>query len=175
MKYALVTTSNGITDDVKFYENEEQALRALDRYVKDMNPEHDDAGVYGPDGLVAGAENLLDENKQYVENFIEYLLKPAHEEKPIHIIGNPRHEHGFMVASPDAPLGYSDSAAALSDLGQMRKDYGSHLKLYRVVPVTEPVATKSKVVENNTDSVVEDFDYSLIEEYIEKENGGQTK
>ena len=175
MKYALVTTSNGITDDVKFYENEEQALRALDRYVKDMNPEHDDAGVYGPDGLVAGAMNFLDENNHYVSNALEYLLEPVSGEKPIYIIGSPKHKLGFMVASPDAPLGYSDPVAALSDLGQMRKDFGRHLKLYKVVPVRKSITNKSKLEEHNTDSMVEDFDYSLIDEYLEKENGGQTK
>ena len=175
MKCALITISKGIKNDIQFYEDETEALRALDRYVKDMNPEHDDAGVYGPDGLVASAENFLDENNQYVDNFIEYLLEPVAREKPIYIIRSAKRKLGFMVATPDVPLVYSDPVAALSKIGQMRKDFGRHLKLYRVMPVTEPVTSKFKLKEHNTDSVVEDFDFSLIAEYLENEDGGQTK
>ena len=178
MKYSLITITKGIRDDVQFFVNEEQALRALDRYVKDMNPEHDDAGVYGPDGLVASAENFLDENNQYVSNALEYLLEPVTRERPIYIIGSPKRKLGFMVASPDAPLGYSDPAAALFNLGQMRKDCGRHLKLYRVEPVRKSITNKSKLEDYNynSDCSVDDFDYSLIEEYLQVEkDGGQTK
>ena len=77
MKYTLVTISKGIKNDIEFYEDETEALHALDEYVREMNPEHDDATVYGPDGMVAGAENLMDENNQYVSNALEYLLEPV--------------------------------------------------------------------------------------------------
>ena len=173
MKYALITITKGIKDDVQFFENEEQALRALDRYVKDMNPEHDDAGVYGPDGLVASAENFLDENNQYVDNFIEYLLEPVAREKPIYIIRSAKRKLGFMVATPDVPLVYSDPVAALSKIGQMRKDFGRHLKLYEVVPVRKTITNRAKLEEHNRDCAVDDYDYTLIAEYLEIEDKGE--
>ena len=175
MRHVLVTINRGIIDDVVFFSNDTEALKVLDWYVKNMNPDHYDAGVYGPDGIVANFKNFLNENDQYDDSILEHLLEPGNGETAIYIIGNPNHELGFMVASPDVPLGYSDPAAALSDLGQMRNDFGRHLKLYRVVPVEDPVTSRSRLEEHNTDSVVEDFDYSLIDEYLEKENGEQTK
>jgi hypothetical protein len=72
-----------------------------------------------------------------------------------------------MVASPDDPLGYKESAAALSDLGQMRKDYGTHLKLYRVQPVNSPVAHTKDLEQYNKDCWIDDFDYYLVNEYLE--------
>ncbi len=71
-----------------------------------------------------------------------------------------------MVASPDDPLGYDDPAEALSDLGQMRKDHGNHLKLYRVEPVSGSVSEKNHLEQYNADQVIEDFEYSLVNEYI---------
>jgi len=55
---------------------------------------------------------------------------------------------------------------ALSNLGQMRQDHGKHLMLYRVVPVDGPVAKKTDLEIHNTDCEVDDFDYSLIGEYL---------
>ena len=57
-------------------------------------------------------------------------------------------------------------AAALSDLGQMRKDYGPHLKLYRVQPLIGPVADAKDLEKYNKDCEVDDFDYSLVSEYL---------
>jgi hypothetical protein len=71
-----------------------------------------------------------------------------------------------MVASPDDPLGYINPAAALSDLGQMRKDYGSHLKLYLAEPVNGPVACTKDLEQYNKECEVEDFDYLLVNEYL---------
>ena len=73
-----------------------------------------------------------------------------------------------MVASSDNPLGYKAPAAALSDLGQMRQDYGSHLKLYRAEPVNGPVAHTKGLEQYNKDCCVDDFDYSLVSEYLNK-------
>jgi hypothetical protein len=71
-----------------------------------------------------------------------------------------------MVASPDDPLGYTDPAEAVSGLGQMRQDYGTHLKLYRVIPVSGPVVQKIALEKQNAEAEVEVFDYSLVGEYI---------
>jgi len=88
------------------------------------------------------------------------------EDKPIYIIGNPTHHLGFMVASPDDPLGFTDPVEAVSELGQMRKEFGRHLKLYRVHPVSGPVTEKPRLQAHNADLDLEDFEYSLVEEYM---------
>jgi hypothetical protein len=71
-----------------------------------------------------------------------------------------------MVASYDDPLAYNNPAEAISDLGQMRRDSGSHLKLYRVEPVNGPVAHTKDLEQYNEDCWVDDFDYSLVNEYL---------
>ena len=166
MKQVLATISRGIIDHVVFFEDPGLAIPALSDHVKAMNPEHDDAALYDTDGFIANAKHFLDENDEYREN--ETLIKEVSEEriKPLFIIGNPDHRLGFMVASPDDPLGYTDSAEAVSGLGQMRQDYGSHLKLYRVIPVDGPVVRKTDLEKQNAEAEIENFDYSLIEEYI---------
>ena len=166
MKQILITISRGIIEQTVFFDDPEMAVQALSKYVKNMNIEHDDAAVYGPDGLIANAKHFLDEKDQYMEN--RSLIADVAEEKSqnIYIIGNPQHWLGFMVASSDDPLGYDDPAEALSALGQMRKDSGNHLKLYRVVPVNGPVAGRTDLETQNADSEVEDFDYSLVKEYL---------
>jgi hypothetical protein len=84
----------------------------------------------------------------------------------IYLIGNPVHRLGFMVASPDDPLGFKDPAEAVSELGQMRSSAGNHLKLYRVVPVEEPIVTRAEIEQFNTENDVEGFAFSLVEEYV---------
>ena len=144
MKYVLVTVSGGIIDEVKFYDEQLMAIQQLSAYVKAMNPENHDAAVYGPGGMIANAKDFLDENDQYIELGIEDVANLSESDESMYIIGNPEHRLGFMVDSSDDPLGYKKPAEALSDLGQMRKDYGSHLK----------------------DCEVDDFDYSLVSEYL---------
>jgi len=166
MKQALITISRGIIDQVIFFEAPGLAIQVLSDHVKGMNPEHDDAALYDTDGFIANAKHFLDDNDEYREN--EALIKEVSEERStsIFIIGNPNHRLGFMVASPDDPLGYTDPAEAVSGLGQMRQDYGTHLKLYRVIPIDGPVVHKTDLEKQNAEAEVEDFDYSLIEEYI---------
>ena len=166
MRQVLVTISRGIIEQALFFDDPEMGIKALSDYVKGMNPEHDDAALYDTDGFIANAKHFLNDNDEYREN--EALIKDVSEERStsIFIIGNPEHRLGFMVASPDDPLGYTDPAEAVSDLGQMRQDYGTHLKLYRVIPVSGPVVNTTDLKNQNAEAEVEDFDYSLIEEYI---------
>lgn len=166
MNQVLITVSKGIIEQVVFFDDARMAVRALSGYVKSMNVEHDDAALYDSDGLIANAKHFLDDKDEYIENKPLITEVSAGTNKTIYIIGNPLHRLGFMVASPDDPLGYDNPIDALSDLGQMRKDSGSHLKLYRVVPVDGPVAEMSDLETHNADCEVEDFDYSLVEEYI---------
>jgi hypothetical protein len=167
MKYVLATTSGGIIDQAIFYDDGPKAVYALSEFVKTMDLENDDAAVYDPDGMIANAKGFLDENDQYVDNSFEIIGMLELKNRPIYIIGNPHHRLGFMVASPDDPLGYKDPVAALSDLGQMRKDHGIHLKLYQVEASQGPVAIKGDLEHHNTNCEVEDFDYSLVEEYLQ--------
>ena len=166
MRQVLITISRGIIDQVVFFEDPRLAIQALSDHVKAMNPEHDDAALYDAEGFIANAKHFLDDRDEYEEN--KALIKEVSEEriKPLFIIGNPNHRLGFMVTSPDDPLGYVNPAEAVSDLGQMRQDYGSHLKLYRVIPASGPVVQKTDLERHNAESEVEDFDYLLIKEYI---------
>ena len=166
MRQVLVTISRGIIEQALFFDDPEMGIKALSDYVKEMNPEHDDAALYDTEGFIANAKHFLDDNDEYIEN--EALIKEVSDErsKPLFIIGNPNHRLGFMVASPDDPLGYVNPAEAISNLGQMRQDHGTHLKLYRVIPVDGPVVQKINLEKQNAGAEVEDFDYSLVEEYI---------
>jgi len=166
MKYVLVTVSGGIIDEVRFYDEQLMAIQELSAYVRAMNPENHDAAVYGPDGMIANAKAFLDENNQYIEHSIDDVAILGESDESIYIIANPEHRLGFMVASFDDPLGYKKPAEALSDLGQMRKDYGSHLKLYRVQPVIGPVAHTKDLEQYNNDCWVDDFDFCLVNEYL---------
>ena len=166
MKFVLVTIDRGIIDEVTFYSEQLMALHDLSKYVKAMQPEHHDAAVFGPDGMIANAKAFLDENDEFIEQNVEDLAIPEKSSESIYIIGNPCHSLGFMVTSPDDPLGYKDPAEAVSDLGQMRKDHGKHLKLYRVLAVHGPIASKPRLEKHNADCVVEDFDYSRVAEYL---------
>ena len=166
MKYVLVTVSGGIIDEVRFYDEQLMAIQQLSAFVKTMDLEDDDAAVYGPGGMIANAKAFLDENDQYIEHSIEDVAILGESDESIYIISNPEHRLGFMVASSDDPLGYKEPVAALSDLGQMRKDYGSHLKLYRVEPVNGPVAYAKDLEQYNKDCWVDDFDFCLVNEYL---------
>jgi hypothetical protein len=161
----LVTTSKGIIGQIEFFDDAQMAVRALSRYVKSMNAEHD-AALYDSEGLVANAKHFLDDKDEYIEN--KSLIKEVSEEtqKTTYIIGNPLHRLGFMVASPDDPLGYDDPVEALTDLGQMRQDHGRHLKLYRVVPVEGAVVERAHLETHIADCEVDDFDYSLVGEFV---------
>jgi hypothetical protein len=167
MKYVLVTVSGGIIDEVRFYDEQLMAIQQLSAFVKAMNPENHDAAVYGPGGMIANAKDFLNENDQYIEPSAEDIAILGESDESIYIIGNPHHRLGFMVASSDDPLGYKAPAAALSDLGQMRKEHGPHLKLYRVEPVNRPIAYTKDLEQYNKDCWIDDFDYSLVNEYLE--------
>ena len=160
----LITITRGIIRDAVFFDDPQMAVLALSKFVKNMNPEDDDAAVYNENGFVSNAKDFLDENDEYVEE--EILVGEVSEEKQIYIIGNPTHHLGFMVASLDDPLGFTDPIEAVSELGQMRKEFGSHLKLYTVQSVRGPVTEKTRLQAHNADLDLEDFDYSLVEEYL---------
>ena len=168
MTHILITVSGGIIDQVTFFDCRPKALSALANFVKHMNPEEDDAAVFDTKGLVANAKNFLDETDQFIENsdLANELVSDKENPKCIYLIGNPVHRLGFMVASPDDPLGFKDPAEAVSELGQMRSSAGNHLKLYRVVPVDEPIVTRAEIEQYNTENDVEDFVFRLVEEYI---------
>jgi hypothetical protein len=167
MKYILATTSGGIIKQMICFDDGSKAVYALSKFVKTMDLENDDAAVYDPDGMIANAKGFLDENDQYVDNSHEIIEMLELKNRPIYIIGNPHHRLGFMVASPDDPLGYKDPVEALSDLGKMRQNHGIHLKFYQVVAVQCSVAMKADLEHHNADCEVEDFDYSLVEEYLQ--------
>jgi hypothetical protein len=99
---------------------------------------------------------------------------PGHREStdpmnpPIYIIANPNHALGFMVASPDDPIGYQDPTEAVSELGQMRQDYKNpNLTLYRVEPVADALAKADDLKAYHRELGIDDFDHGSVTEYIE--------
>jgi len=166
MTHVLVTVSSGVIDQVSFFDTALLAVKALADFVKGMNVQDDDAAVFGPKGLVANAKNFLDEDEEFIQNDQVVKEISEDEEKSIYIIGNPEHRMGFMVASPDDPLGFENPAEAVCELGQMRKEAGRHLKLYRVIPAQGPVVSRTDLERCNEEADVEDFDYKLVEEYV---------
>jgi len=170
MTHILVTVTGGIIERVTFFDSKSLALRVLASFVKRMNPEEDDAAVFNRGGLVANAKDFLDETNQFIENYnlANEVVSDKENQNPIYIIGNPVHRLGFMVASPDDPLGFENPAEAVSELGQLRKDAGSHLKLYRVEPVEEPVVTRVELEQYNAENEIGDFVFLMVEEYMEE-------
>lgn len=170
MTHVLITVSGGIIDRVTFFDSELQALKTLAEFVKGMDLHDDDAAVFGPEGLVANAKEFLDENNEFIEDhgLINELVSGKEDPNCIYLIGNPVHRLGFMVASPDDPLGFENPAEAVSELAQMRSSAGSHLKLYRVVPVENPIATRAEIERYNAENEIEDFVFQLVEEYMEE-------
>ena len=130
----MIWLSGGIIEQVTFFDSKLQALKTLADFVKGMDLHDDDAAVFGPEGLVANAKDFLDENNEFIQNHDLINKLESGEEKPnsIYLIGNPVHWLGFMVVSSDDPLGYENPIEAVSELGQMRKSAGNHLKLYQV-------------------------------------------
>ena len=61
MTCVLVMVSGGIVDKVLFFEDQAEAIEALEAFVKDMEPEDQDAGVYDSSGLICNAKAYLDE------------------------------------------------------------------------------------------------------------------
>ena len=56
MKYVLITLSEGSIDQVTFYEKPYEAVASLFEYVRAMDPEKNDAVVYGADEMIANAK-----------------------------------------------------------------------------------------------------------------------
>jgi len=168
MTHVLIWLSGGIIEQVTFFDSELQAVKTLAEFVKGMDIHDDDAAVFGPKGLVANAKDFLDEDNEFIENheLLNEAIAANKNPECIYLIGNPVHPLGFMVASPDDPLGFKDPAEAVSELGQMRNSAGDHLKLYRVVPVEDPVVTRAEIERYNAENEVEDFAFQLVEEYI---------
>ena len=70
MSYVLIIVTRGIISEAIFYDDVSMAIQALAEYVKAMDPEHNDAAVFGADGMVANAKAFLDENDQYIKQNI---------------------------------------------------------------------------------------------------------
>jgi len=168
MRYVMVTGSTGVIDWATFYDNAGAAVRALADFVKRMNVLDDDAGVFRPGALIASAKDFLDENDQFTENeeLVKEIISQEEKARCIYLIGNLEHPLGFMVASPDDPLGFEDPAEAVSELGQMRNSAGRHLKLYRIIPVETSIVSRAELEKHNEETGVEDFVFPLVEEYI---------
>ncbi len=162
MKYVLITLSGGIIDLVTFYESPYVAVANLAKYTKDMNPERNDAVVYGSDGIVANAKIFMDENDQFIHGA---SVIDSNDEQ-IYVIADPCYNIMFFAMGHHPPFGFADNLQAVTTLERMRKDHDVHLKLYRIEPVNSPVASKTELEQYHKDRDIKDFEYSLIDEYL---------
>jgi hypothetical protein len=162
MKYVLITLSGGIIDQVTFYDDPYIAVGNLAKYVMDMNPEKNDAAVYGPDGIVANAKIFLDQDGQFIHGA---SVIDSNDEQ-IYVIADPCYNLVFFAKGHNSPFGFADNLQAVTILERMRKDHDVHLKLYCVEPVNSPVASKTELEQYHKDRGIKDFEYSLIDEYL---------
>lgn len=150
MRYVFIAISAGVIEKVSFYDDPSTAIEVLSRHAKTICPERDDAAVYGPDGLIVNAK----------------VFRQEEETRPIYIIANPCHSLGFLVLSLNEPLGYVNPLKAICDLEKLRKEYGRSVRLYKVKEIIWPLFQKSKLERHNAGMGVEDFNYSLVQEYL---------
>jgi len=75
MNYVLVTLSGGIILEVYFYTELSKTIQSLSEYVRTMDPDKNDAGVYSPEGLIANAKDFLDDNDRHVDNYKEVMRR----------------------------------------------------------------------------------------------------
>lgn len=162
MKYVLITLSGGFIDQVTFYDDPCVAVTNLAKYVKDMNPERNDAAVYGPNGIVAKAKIFMDEDGQVIHG----ASGIESNDEQIYLIADPCYNLVFFAKGHHPPLGFADNLQAVTILERMRKDHDVHLKLYRVEPVNCPVASKTELEQYHNDRDIKNFEYSLIDEYL---------
>ncbi len=163
-RYVLVTLSGGIIDQVTFYNDAYQAVSNLSEYVKSMDPDENDAAVYGPGGMIANAKLFMDDGDG--DDGVDILRSSGNKKDGISIVANPCHSLGFLVIGETEPVGYADPLKALSVLEKMRKVYGVHIKLYRAVSVDEPALDRKKLEKFNADHGVTDFEYGLVGELL---------
>ena len=164
MSYVFVSVSSGLISEVRFFATEPKALEQLRQFSRTANMEKDDAAVFGPKGLIANVEEYLDDPDRPSE--AEKEEESPEQEMPIYLIANPHSRLGFLVVSPDDPLGFNDPCEALSELGQMRKQMGGHLTLYWVQEVEEALVEKADLETYHDSIMVEDFDYDLVKEHL---------
>jgi len=163
LKYVLITLHEGIIDQVTFYDGPYVAVANLVKYVKDMNPERNDAAVYGPDGIVANAKIFLDMDGQFIHS--ASVIDISGEQ--IYVIVDPLYNLVFPAKGQhNKPFGFADNLQAVTTLERMRKDHNVHLKLYRLEPVNSPVASKTQLEQYHKDRDIENFQYSMIDEYL---------
>ena len=84
----------------------------------------------------------------------------------LYVIGNPEHALGFLVLSPDEPVGYRDPLKALSDLERIRKREGCHIKLYRVEEVRRRLVTKNEMKSFVKETDPRIFDFVIVDDYV---------
>jgi len=162
LKYVLITLHEGIIDQVTFYDGPYVAVANLAKYVKEMNPERNDAVVYGPDGIVANAKIFLDQDGQYIHGA---SVIDSNDVK-IYVIADPCYNHVFIAEGHHPSFGFADNLQAITTLERMRKDHNVHLKLYRLEPLNSPVASKTELEQYHKDRDIENFQYSMIDEYL---------
>ena len=162
MKYVLINLFGGIIDQVTFYDSPYVAVANLAEYVMGMNPEKNDAVVYGPDGIVANAKSFMDEDGHF--NHGASVIDSNDEQ--IYVIADPCYNLVFFAKGHHPPFGFANNLQAVTTLERMRKDHDVLLKLYHIEPVNSPIASKTQLEQYHKNRDIKDFQYSLVEEYL---------
>jgi len=68
--YVLIAISGKDTTLVQFYNDPTVAVQDLSEFVKEMNPETDDAVLFRLYDLIAYAKDFLDQNNQFIPDVV---------------------------------------------------------------------------------------------------------
>ncbi|BBO73085.1 hypothetical protein DSCW_05020 [Desulfosarcina widdelii] len=166
MRFVFIQVSGGIIDQIRMFDEPDPAVEALAQVARKSDLEKTDAVLWTAEGMLANVKNFLDDNDQFVDARETVKKRAVAMQPSIYVIANPIHPLGFTVTSYDAPIGFDNPAEAVSELGQLRKDFGGHLQLYRVEPVVGPLVTMEKLDQFNSDCGAEDFDHDQVRDYL---------
>ena len=166
MKFVFIQVSGGIIDQVRMFDEPDPAIEALAQVARESDLEKTDAALWTAEGMLANVKTFLDDNDQFVDAREAVKKRSAAMRPSIYVIANPIHPLGFTVASYDDPIGFNNPAEAVSELAQLRKDWGNHLRLYRVEPVVGPLVTPAELDRFNSDCDLEDFDHDQVKDHL---------
>ncbi|WP_419656014.1 uncharacterized protein Dvar_51220 [Desulfosarcina variabilis str. Montpellier] len=166
MKFVFIQVYGGIIDQVRMFDEPDPAIDALAQVARESDLEKTDAAVWTAEGMLTNVKDFLDDNDQFVDVRETVKKRSAGMQPSIYVIANPIHPLGFTVVSYDDPIGFDDPAEAISELGQLRKEFGGHLRLYRVEPVVGPLITPAELERFNSDCDVEDFDHDQVKDHL---------
>ena len=157
--YALITVSNDVISEVRFYDCLTEAVYELNDLLESLDLSTESASIYSPRGIVLSIGQRSGK-----------MMANHHHgrSEEIFIMANPVHSLGFMVVGgPNEPIGFRDPVKALYYLEKNRKEMGNHIDLYQVTKVEKMKVKKLRMEEYAAQKGNLDFEHELIFEYLE--------